>query len=166
MNSIQREHPQAASTQPTAGRPAPESETKATAPAVSVTDRAWWIGKYFQWTTVNPPRDTPVAVAAFARAAESAGWIVVLRAGTQAVDDDTSVGIWEVECTGRAHDSRDGGQANAVLSVMWSQSGTRTRWSFDADRSTAEMGNRTLAGIVALADYKKAARQARVTQQR
>ncbi|MER6521858.1 hypothetical protein ABT246_34005 [Streptomyces sp. NPDC001553] len=90
----------------------------------------------------------------------------ILRAGNHAVDDDTLVGIWEVECTGRAHENHRGGQANAVLSVMWSQSGTRTRWSCDADRSTAEIANRTLTGIVTLADYKKALRQARVTQKR
>ncbi|MFJ5811741.1 hypothetical protein [Streptomyces sp. NPDC093093] len=166
MNSIQREHPQATSAQPAASRLAPESETKATAPAVTVTDRAWWIGQYCQWTTANPPRDTPAAVTAFARAAEAAGWTVVLRAGHDAIDDDTCVGIWEVECTGRAHDNHHGGQGNAVLSLMWSQNSGRKRWSFDADRSTAEIGNRTLTGIVTLADYKKAARQARVTQQR
>ncbi|WP_395367030.1 hypothetical protein ACHGLA_36450 [Streptomyces sp. YH02] len=131
-------------------------------PAVRVTDRSWWVGRYAQWTTGTlRANDAPRAVARFARAAESAGWSVVLRAGTDATDDDTCVGVWEVEATGRCHDNAAGGQSDAVMSVMWSQKHDGSRWTFDRERSVAEIGGRVLHGMVTLSDYERAARTAR-----
>ncbi|MDV5143268.1 hypothetical protein R1T08_02815 [Streptomyces sp. SBC-4] len=141
---------------------APAWITSITPPALTVTDRAWWIGQYSQWTTQTlRPGDAPRAVLKFARAAESAGWTVALRAGVDAIDDDTCVGVWEVEATGRCHDNRSGGQRDAVLSVMWSQKRDGGRWTFDHDRSVAEIGDRVLSGINTLPDYEKGVRTGR-----
>ncbi|MFC9486661.1 hypothetical protein ACFTZM_11355 [Streptomyces hydrogenans] len=127
-----------------------------TLPALTVTDRTWWIGRYGQWTTkALGTRGTPRAVLKFARAAESAGWAVAVRAGNDSVDDETMVGVWEVEATGRCHDNASGGQRDAVLSVMWIQKRDGGRWTFDRDRSVAEIGDRVLSGIQTLADYEK-----------
>ncbi|WP_432016512.1 hypothetical protein [Streptomyces hydrogenans] len=127
-----------------------------TLPALTMTDRTWWIGSYGQWTTKTlGTRGTPRAVLKFARAAESAGWAVAVRAGNDNIDDETMVGVWEVEATGRCHDNASGGQRDAVLSVMWIQKRDGGRWTFDRDRSVAEIGDRVLSGIETLADYEK-----------
>ncbi|MFF6903739.1 hypothetical protein [Streptomyces hydrogenans] len=151
--------------QPTAPAAAPTEEpgwiTRITPPALTVTDREWWIGRYGQWTTSPAPRDIPRAALKFARAAESAGWTVALRAGSDWVDDETSVGVWEVEATGRCRDNRACGTRVAVLSVMWSQKRDGGRWTFDKERSVAEIGDRVLGGVETLADYEKAVRTGR-----
>ncbi|MEV5279827.1 hypothetical protein ACFYMW_26185 [Streptomyces sp. NPDC006692] len=104
-------------------------------------------------------------MAKFAREAEAAGWSVALRAGTvAAADDESSLGVWECEASGRAHDSRQGGESLAVLSLMWTQEEGRKRWTFDTERSGAELGGRILTGYVALEDYRRALSQARVRQ--
>ncbi|MFF2779450.1 hypothetical protein ACFVU3_31705 [Streptomyces sp. NPDC058052] len=131
-------------------------------PALTVTDRAWWIGSYGQWTTRTlSTRGTPRAVLKFARAAESVGWTVALRAGIDNIDDETTIGVWEVEATGRCHDNVFGGQRDAVLSVMWIQKREGGRWTFDRERSAAEIGDRVLSGIETLADYEKSMRVGR-----
>ncbi|MEU5066667.1 hypothetical protein AB0G95_21845 [Streptomyces virginiae] len=141
----------------------PTAEVPATAPAVTAADRSWWIGRYCQWVTDSVPSDIPGAVLRMARAAVAAGWAVVVRAGTDAVDDDTSVGVWEVEATGRCHDNAAGGQADAVLSMMWTETAAG-RWLFNVARSVAELGGRILDGVQSRADYEKAIRVARVQQ--
>ncbi|MFD7552426.1 hypothetical protein [Streptomyces sp. NPDC059816] len=104
-------------------------------------------------------------MAKFAREAEAAGWSVALRAGTvAAADDEASLGVWECEASGRAHDSRQGGESLAVLSLMWTQEDGRKRWTFDTERSGAELGGRILTGYVTLEDFRRALSQARVRQ--
>ncbi|MFJ8785893.1 hypothetical protein [Streptomyces sp. NPDC102476] len=101
----------------------------------------------------------------FAREAEAAGWAVALRAGTvDAPDGESSLGVWECEASGTAHDSRQGGESLAVLSLMWTQEDGRKRWTFDTERSGAEFGGRILTGYVTLEDYQRALSQARVRQ--
>ncbi|GAA0406068.1 hypothetical protein [Streptomyces luteireticuli] len=135
--------------------------------AVVTTDRDWWYS-YAQWTlgTLNARKNKGVCRAAvqFARLAEQAGWSVVLRAGNHDVDDETSVGVWEVEATGRCHDNEAGGVRDVVLSVMWSQKRAGGRWEFDSERSVAEIGGRVLTGIVTLEDYEHGARVVRPVQ--
>ncbi|MFJ8133366.1 hypothetical protein [Streptomyces hydrogenans] len=135
--------------------------TRITPPALTVTDREWWIGRYGQWTTSTAPRDIPRTALKFARAAESAGWTVALRAGTDYSDDAASVGVWEVEATGRCYDNRACESRVAVLSAMWSQKRDGGRWTFDKERSVAEIGDRVLGGVETLADYEKAVRAGR-----
>lgn len=154
---------------PPAGTPE-ESEpgfvTRATPPASTAIDRSWWVGAYGQWDTTNVGRKgVPSVMAKFAREAEAAGWSVVLRAGTvAAADDESSLGVWECEATGRAHDSRQGGESLAVLSLMWTQEEGRKRWTFDTERSGVELGGRILTDYVRLEDYRRALSQARVRQ--
>ncbi|MGW2421440.1 hypothetical protein ACWC0C_19700 [Streptomyces sp. NPDC001709] len=101
----------------------------------------------------------------FAREAEAAGWAVALRAGTvDAADGESSLGVWECEASGTAHDSRQGGESLAVLSLMWTQEDGRKRWTFDTERSGAEFGGRVLTGYVTLEDYRRTLSQARVRQ--
>ncbi|MGW6605901.1 hypothetical protein [Streptomyces sp. NPDC055036] len=148
-------------------RPVSLWEASITPPACVAVDRSWWIGSYGQWSTatVGRGKGVPRAVVRFARTAEAEGWAVALRAGSRYSEDgETSVGVWEVEATGRCHDNADGGQADTVLSVMWVQRTGGGRWAFDAELSGAEIGGRVLPGIVQLADYEKAARVGRPVQ--
>lgn len=126
-------------------------------------DRDWWRGAYGQWTlsTVRKVKGVPAAMLRFARAAESEGWAVALRCGSYDPDDETSVGVWEVEATGRCHDNATVGLADAVLSAMWVQPEGRKRWAFSEELSGAEIGGRILTGIVTLADFEHNARMGR-----
>ncbi|MET9776259.1 hypothetical protein ABZ023_18695 [Streptomyces sp. NPDC006367] len=101
----------------------------------------------------------------FAREAETAGWAVALRAGSiDAGDGESSLGVWECEASGTAHDSRQGGESLVVLSLMWTQQDGRKRWTFDTERSGVEFGGRILTGYVTLEDYQRVLSQARVRQ--
>lgn len=83
----------------------PSWHAAVTAPACVAVDREWWRGRYGQWDTSNVGTGAPRAVVRFARLAEREGWSVALRAGTHSLDDETGVGVWEVEATGRCHDN-------------------------------------------------------------
>ncbi|MEU5186980.1 histone-like nucleoid-structuring protein Lsr2 [Streptomyces klenkii] len=140
----------------------PSFVANVTLPAVVVTDRSWWVDCYGQWTMDTlRVKDAPRAVLKFARLAAEAGWSIALRAGNHDVDDETSIGVWEVEATGRCYDNMAGGRRDAVLSAMWVQKKDGGRWTFDSERSVAEIGDRVLTGIVTLEDYEHGARVAR-----
>ncbi|MHA4820140.1 hypothetical protein ACXZ65_37980 [Streptomyces aculeolatus] len=142
--------------------PVPSWLAAVTPSACTVVDRSWWAGRYAQWDTSTVGRvGVPRAVLKFARLAENAGWAVAIRAGSHYPDDDTSWGVWEVEASGRCHDNHGGGQADAVLSLMWVQKRDGGRWMFSAGFSGAEIGGRLLDGIRTLAEYERAARIAR-----
>lgn len=136
-----------------------------TPPACTAVDRSWWAGAYGQWDTSNVGRKgVPSAMVKFAREAEAGGWAVALRAGSVAVDEESSLGVWECEASGKVHDNRQGGESLAVLSLMWTQTEGAKRWTFDTKRSGAEIAGRILSAYVTLNDYRRALSQARVRQ--
>ncbi|WP_272910410.1 DEAD/DEAH box helicase family protein [Streptomyces mexicanus] len=147
-------------------QPRPGFITRITPPAGTAIDRSWWVGAYGQWDTSNVGRKgVPSALIKFASEAEAAGWAVALRAGSVATEDGESLlGVWECEASGTTHDNSRGGQSLAVLSLMWTQAEGAKRWTFDTERSGAELGGRLLPGYVTLTDYRRALSQARVRQ--
>lgn len=167
------EVPESQSSEPPGDEPAPGAEepepgfiTRVTPPAGTAIDRSWWVGAYGQWDTSNVGRKgVPSAMIEFASEAEAAGWAVALRAGSvDAGDGESLLGVWECEASGTTHDNHQGGQSLAVLSLMWTQAEGAKRWTFDTERSGAELGGRLLSGYVTLADYRRALSQARVRQ--
>ncbi|MEW2265975.1 hypothetical protein ACGF5T_33680 [Streptomyces sp. NPDC047853] len=146
--------------------PEPGFITRITLPAGTAIDRSWWVGAYGQWDTSNVGRKgVPSALIEFASEAEAAGWAVALRAGlVDAEDGESSLGVWECEASGTTHDNSRGGESLAVLSLMWTQAEGAKRWTFDTERSGAELGGRLLPGYVTLTDYRRALSQARVRQ--
>ncbi|PJE97141.1 hypothetical protein CUT44_14260 [Streptomyces carminius] len=147
-------------------RPEPGFVARITRPAGTAIDRSWWVGAYGQWDTSNVGRKgVPSAMIEFASKAEAAGWAVALRAGSIVVGDEESLlGVWECEASGTTHDNYQGGESLAVLSLMWTQAEGAKRWTFDTERSGAEIGGRLLPGYVTLTDYRRALSQARVRQ--
>ncbi|MFC9165849.1 hypothetical protein ACFTZ8_34245 [Streptomyces fungicidicus] len=147
-------------------QPEPGFVARITPPAGTAIDRSWWVGAYGQWDTSNVGRKgVSSAMIEFASEAEAAGWAVALRAGSvDAEDGESSLGVWECEASGTTHDNSQGGESLVVLSLMWNQAEGAKRWTFDTERSGAEIGGRILPGYVTLTDYRRALSQARVRQ--
>ncbi|MGW2419017.1 hypothetical protein ACWC0C_07090 [Streptomyces sp. NPDC001709] len=148
---------------PAAGESVPSWQAAVTPVALTLPGRRdWWHGAYGQWTTATVGgKGVAAAAVRFARMAEAAGWTVALRAGMHVTGEDTSVGVWEVECTGMVHDNHAGGQSLTVLSLMWVQRTDGGRWTFDRERSAGQQGDRELSAYVTLADWERAAKTAR-----
>ncbi|WP_437065423.1 hypothetical protein [Streptomyces sp. enrichment culture] len=166
------EVPESQTSEPPGDKPGAEQQpepgfiTRITPPAGTAIDRSWWVGAYGQWDTSSVGRKgVPSALIEFASEAEAAGWAVALRAGSVATEDgESSLGVWECEASGTTHDNSRGGESLAVLSLMWTQAEGAKRWTFDTERSGAELGGRLLPGYVTLTDYRRALSQARVRQ--
>ncbi|WTC60935.1 DEAD/DEAH box helicase family protein (plasmid) [Streptomyces cellulosae] len=168
------EVPESQTSEPPGDEPGPGAEEQPepgfvaliTPPAGTAIDRSWWVGAYGQWDTSNVGRKgVPSALIEFASEAEAAGWAVALRAGSVAAEDgESSLGVWECEASGTTHDNSRGGQSLAVLSLMWTQAEGARRWTFDTERSGAEIGGRLLPGYVTLTDYRSVLSRARVRQ--
>ncbi|MFD9824173.1 hypothetical protein [Streptomyces violascens] len=140
----------------------PSWHARVTPVASTVADRSWWHGAYGQWDTATVGRKgVPARMVKAARHMEAHGWTVALRAGSVEFAPDVVTGVWELEATAHVCDSHQGDLGLAVLSLVWTQGDGAKRWTYDADRSGAEIAGRGLSAYVSVEDMERAAVQAR-----